>query len=154
VLESISPGSGTPNGFAQVTIAGTNFEVGARVLFDGRAGTQLRVIDSNTLTVLTPAQPAGAVDVKLINPDGQEAMLTDGWTYASSQPPGDVGGGGGGNGGGGGGGSGGGSGSGSGGGGSFGADALALLGLVLWRARRRLWRDALVPAQNRNVARA
>ena len=153
-LESISPGSGTPNGFAQVTISGTNFEVGARVLFDGRAGTQLRVIDSNTLTVLTPAQPAGAVDVKLINPDGQEATLTDGWTYASSQPPGDVGGGGGGDGGGGNGGGGGGGSGGGGGGGSFGADALALLGLVLWRARRRLWRDALVPAQNRNVARA
>jgi hypothetical protein len=140
VLTSISPDEGTPQGFAKVTLEGTNFEAGIRALFGDRPGSQLRVLDSTTLTVLTPAQPAGVVDVKIINPDGQEATLTDAWTYEAPQPPGGGGGGdgGGGGGGGGGGSGGGGSGAGSGGGGgSFGADLLAALALTLWLAGRR-----------------
>ncbi len=56
-----------------------------QVQFDGIDATNITYVDPNTLTAVTPAHAAGAVDVTVINPDSQSATLTDGYTY--STPP-------------------------------------------------------------------
>jgi uncharacterized membrane protein YgcG len=124
-LASITPATGAPEGYTEVTLTGVNFEKGSRVLFDGQFGTHVRVIDSTTLVAFTPAQPEGVVDVRIVNLDDQESLLADAWTYQAA-------GGGSGGGGSGGGGSGGGGSGGSGGGGGGALDPLLLLLLGGW----------------------
>jgi hypothetical protein len=129
-LASITPATGAPEGYTEVTLTGVNFEKGSRVLFDGQFGTHVRVIDSTTLVAFTPAQPEGVVDVRIVNLDDQESLLADAWTYQAAG--GGSGGGGSGGGGSGGGGSGGGGSGGSGGGGGGALDPLLLLLLGGW----------------------
>ena len=124
VLATLSPGIGEPEGFEEVTLDGSNFEVGARVMFGSRFASRVNVVDSSKLTLVTPAQPAGTVDVTVINPSDEQVSLSDAWVYRAPEPP--TGGGGNGGGGNGGGNTGGGGGSG-GGGGAFGPLALALI---------------------------
>lgn len=144
-LTGVSPASGNVDGYEEVTIEGVNFEQGMRVLFGGKPARQVRAIDSTTLTMLSPAQPEGVVDITVVNRDSAEATLSGAWTYESASSGGGGGGsGGGGSGGGGsgGGGSGGGSGGGTsgegGGGGANDPAILLLLGIALLsRARQR-----------------
>ncbi len=134
-LVELSPAEGEPSGFTEVTVTGTDFETGIEVLFAGRPGTEIVVVDSTTLTVRTPKSPAGTVDVKVVNPDGQESLLAGAWTYqaavAPPPPPPPTGGGGGGN-----------SGGGSGGGGALNPLAVLLLWITVGIGRSRRWVSA------------
>ena len=94
VLATVSPGTGEPSGFEEVTLVGVNFEQGMRVFFGGKPGTQVRVTDSTTLTVLTPAQSEGTVDITVMNRARDEATLADAWTYEAAGSGGGGGGGG------------------------------------------------------------
>ena len=64
-----------------VTIIGTNFQSGARVSFDRFAATDTKFVSRTQLECTTPAQPAGLVDVTVINPDGQSAQARDAFTF-------------------------------------------------------------------------
>jgi hypothetical protein len=64
-----------------VTISGTNFAGGADVKFDGTDATNVTVVNSTTITADTPAHAAGAVDVEVINTDGQSDTMINGFTY-------------------------------------------------------------------------
>lgn len=79
-LSSISPKSGFTNELKNVTIAGSNFLNGARVFF-GETSVQVRFDSASSLTVTAPKLTAGAVAVKVVNPDGKEAVLANGYTY-------------------------------------------------------------------------
>ena len=60
------------------------------VSFDGVAATSVHVVNSTTVTAVTPAHAAGPVDVAITTPAGN-ATLTDGYTYlvtAVGQPSG------------------------------------------------------------------
>jgi hypothetical protein len=118
-LTRLSPASGAEKGFTEVTLTGANFESGAQVLFDKNQGTQLRVVDSTKITVLTLAHAAGAVDVTVINPDNQQSVLVGSWIYVATKKPDPVSNSGGG-------------GSGEGGGGSLVPGTLMLLSIMLW----------------------
>ena len=85
-VSSITPNSGTTAGGTSVTINGTNFNSGATVSIGGIAATNVAVVNSTTITALTPAHTAGTVNVSVTNPDAQSATLTSGFTYTS--PPG------------------------------------------------------------------
>jgi len=85
-IHGISPNIGTVGGGSSLTIAGVGFERGAIVKLDNTAlPTHPFNSDSTTLRATASPHAAGSVDVMVINPDGQIATLTRGYTYA---PPG------------------------------------------------------------------
>jgi hypothetical protein len=80
---SVSPNTGTTAGGTLITIAGTGFVTGASVTVGGSPATVVNVTSSNLLAAQTPAHSAGVVDVVVVNPDGQRATLTNGFTFVA-----------------------------------------------------------------------
>ncbi|MFN0146431.1 MAG: beta strand repeat-containing protein, partial [Dehalococcoidia bacterium] len=68
-ISTISPASGTTLGGTPVTISGTNLTGTTGVTFDGLAAS-LQAVTAAAVNVLTPAHAAGAVNVVLLNPNG------------------------------------------------------------------------------------
>ena len=62
------------------------FQQGATVQFGASAATAVTFTSAVSLTATTPAEAAGAVDVKVTNPDAQYAKRTDGFTYYGTHP--------------------------------------------------------------------
>jgi uncharacterized repeat protein (TIGR01451 family) len=86
-ITSISPMSGPAAGGTSVTITGMNFKSGATVTFGGNPGTSVVVVSATSITVVTPTMTAGPVNIVVINPDGQTATSTGGFTAAVVAPP-------------------------------------------------------------------
>ena len=85
-ITSLSVSSGPLAGGTAVTITGIGFTDTTSVTFDGIAGTGLVVVDDNTITVTTPAgTSAGAVDVEVIGPGGNDTLV-GGFTYIDGSP--------------------------------------------------------------------
>jgi len=84
-ITSVTPAEGEMVGGNQIAIVGTNFLKGAIVYInDKEASTYFS--SSGKLTAKVPAsETSGSVSVKVVNPDGTEAILTDGYTYLA--PP-------------------------------------------------------------------
>ncbi|MFL5300412.1 MAG: IPT/TIG domain-containing protein [Anaeromyxobacteraceae bacterium] len=85
-ISRVSPPSGALGGGTRVTIVGANFAAGAEVSFGGAAGTVTSVV-AGAVQVVTPAHAAGAVDVRVTNPDLQASTLPAGFTFEASPPP-------------------------------------------------------------------
>src|SRR6185312_10449059 len=85
-VASISPTSGTANGGTPVTITGANFLAGATVNLGGAAATNVTVVSSSSITATTAAHAAGVVNVTVTNTDAQVGTLTNGYTYAGTNP--------------------------------------------------------------------
>jgi CSLREA domain-containing protein len=83
-ISSISPSRGLPQDGTKVVVKGAGFLSGATVRFGGINATSVSVVDSNTLTAITPAHAAGVVDVIVINRSGSSGTLSRGFTYTSS----------------------------------------------------------------------
>ena len=79
-VTSLSPNNGPTAGGTAVTITGTNFGAGATVTFGGAAATNAVVVNSMTITAMTPAGSAGAVTVT-VTVNSQSGSLTNGFTY-------------------------------------------------------------------------
>lgn len=80
-IKTISPKTGIYKGGTTVTISGKNFMTGAKVYFDGVEATVDKYFKSY-IRVTTPfINKSGAVDVKVVNPDGTECEVTGGYTY-------------------------------------------------------------------------
>jgi hypothetical protein len=90
-VTGVSPSSGSTAGGTVITITGSNFVTGATVLVGGSSATSPSVINSTTMTAVTPAHTAGAAGVWVTDPDGQYGGQSNIFTYTSG------GGGGGGN---------------------------------------------------------
>src|ERR1043165_2362199 len=86
-IQSIVPNSVPPSTVQNVTINGSGFTTGATVKFGTLSGTNVVVVDSTKITVDTPSSPAGTVDVTVTNPDGSDATLIAGFSFASNPPP-------------------------------------------------------------------
>jgi reprolysin-like metallo-peptidase family M12B/IPT/TIG domain-containing protein len=84
-LTSIEPTLGAGAGGTGVTLTGTNFVNGATVLFGGVPATSVTFNGATSLTALTPAHSAGAVDVTVTNPNQVSATLRAAFTYL--EPP-------------------------------------------------------------------
>jgi hypothetical protein len=79
----VAPSIASIAGNSRVSIYGTGFVSGATVTFDGIPATGVTVVDSRSITVVTPAMAAAKkVDVVVINADGQRAVGTASFTYA------------------------------------------------------------------------
>jgi len=83
-LLAVVPNEGDLAGGQTVKLVGANFADGISVTFGGVAATGVSVIDSNQLTLKTPAHAAGAVDVVAESSDGQSVTLTGGFTYTTT----------------------------------------------------------------------
>lgn len=81
-VSSISPTTGPAAGGTHVTITGTNFVTDAKVNIGGTPATQVNVASAISITAVTPAHATGAVDVQVVNSDGQKDQLTGGFTFS------------------------------------------------------------------------
>lgn len=82
VINSIAPSSGPINGCQVVKIFGENFSSGLKVKIAGAEVIQAKLIDTNTIEILTPkSYSLGKKDVTVINPDGQTSTLPSGYNY-------------------------------------------------------------------------
>lgn len=79
-VSGVSPGNGAPTGGTSVTITGANFLSGATAQFGGVSATIVNVVNSNTITALTPSG-SGIVAVSVTNPGPETATLTGGYTF-------------------------------------------------------------------------
>lgn len=82
-LTGISPNSGTASGDTGVTLTGTGLTGATAVTFGGTPATSVHVVDSNTVTAVTPAHTAGVVNVIIDTPAGG-ATLVNGYTYVTT----------------------------------------------------------------------
>jgi len=86
----ITPASGSDAGGTLVTINGTNFQPGAVVLFGtapgGISGVNCTESGGTTITCLTPANVDGAVDVTVVNVDGQLNSAAAAYTFQNVTP--------------------------------------------------------------------
>lgn len=85
-ITSVTPGTGLTNGGTVVSIVGSNFLAGVTVKFGPNAGTGVSLIDSNNLTVTTPAGVVGAVNVVVQNTNALAATNLNGFVYVLPPP--------------------------------------------------------------------
>ena len=80
-----SSGGRVPNtGGTTVTITGTGFESGAAVTFGSLPGTSITLVNSNTLTAITPASPSSTVGVGVNNPDGNRVTNLNAFQFGNA----------------------------------------------------------------------
>ena len=84
-VTSCTPDSGSTAGGTAVTIAGANFTGATGVTFGGDAATSVSVVSDISITCVTPAHAAGAVDVVVTTSAGS-GTLTNGFTYINPAP--------------------------------------------------------------------
>jgi len=75
-----APTSGPPEGGTGITIKGMLFEDGATVSIGGALATNVDVVDSATITAVSPALTPGSLNpVTVTNPGGTAGTLPSGW---------------------------------------------------------------------------
>ncbi len=83
-VSAVSPSSGPAAGGTVVTVSGTGFTGATSVVFGNVAGTSLTVLSDTSLTVTSPAEGAGQINVHVITPSGRSPVVgTDLFTYAA-----------------------------------------------------------------------
>lgn len=83
ILTGINPASGSASGGTGVTLTGSGLTGATSITFGGIAATNINVVNSTTVTAVTPANAAGAVDVTITTPAGS-STLTNGYTYLAT----------------------------------------------------------------------
>ena len=83
---SISPDSGATSGGTTVTITGTNFAGPSAVTFGGQSATNVTVVNSTTITAVTPAHASGAFDVVVTSNGTILPPLSTKFTYGVANP--------------------------------------------------------------------
>ncbi|MED4754670.1 IPT/TIG domain-containing protein [Brevibacillus choshinensis] len=87
-ITKITPDNGLLPGGEIVTIEGANFVNGLKVYLGTNEAQVRTFFSSSKFTVIAPVAIAeGPVDVKVVNPDKQEAVKAGGYTYLASPPP-------------------------------------------------------------------
>ncbi|MBT2764786.1 IPT/TIG domain-containing protein [Paenibacillus sp. ISL-20] len=87
VIDSISPKEGLQAGGVTISIKGSNFSTGSKVYFNNTL-LQSSTYGTTEIKAIAPAwSNAGAVTVKVVNPDSQYDELENGFTYILPPPP-------------------------------------------------------------------
>ena len=82
VIGEILPTRGPTVGGTLAVIRGNNFRPGTQVSFGDNVAAFVKVVDSTTLTVVTPSNATAAkVNVVISSPEGQSTTFTDGFEY-------------------------------------------------------------------------
>jgi hypothetical protein len=85
-VASVSPATGNASGGLPVTITGTNFAAGATVSFGVSTASKVVVVNSTTITAVTPPHVAGSANVVVTNSAGDQGSLPNGFVYTSTPP--------------------------------------------------------------------
>ncbi len=80
-IARVSPAEGPTAGGTLVVVEGEGFQRGATLRFGAGAATDVVFLDATSIAGVTPPGPAGALDVSVVNPDGQTAIVPGGWRY-------------------------------------------------------------------------
>jgi PLD-like domain/IPT/TIG domain len=86
-VTSAMPSSGSLNGGTTITVEGSGFIPGAVVSVGGILCNTIIVVDSSTITAVTPAHALGSADVVVKNMDGQSDTLAGGFSYVAAPGP-------------------------------------------------------------------
>ena len=82
-ISRLSPASGPSAGGTSVTLSGANFHADCSLLFGGVPATDVAFVNSSSMTAVTPAHAAGAVDVAAMC--GAESFtLAGAFTYVAA----------------------------------------------------------------------
>jgi len=82
-INTVSPSAGSASGGTGFTLTGTGFSGVTSITFGGDAATSVHVVDSTTVTGVTPAHATGLVDVVITTPAGS-ATKTEAYTYETT----------------------------------------------------------------------
>ena len=80
-ITGISPTSGPSLGGTRVTLNGTGFEDGMEVFFGDQASADVNRFSQLSAEARTPTRAVGVVDVRVVNPDGEEFVLPGAFEY-------------------------------------------------------------------------
>lgn len=83
VLATVNPNAGAAAGGTGFVLTGVNLAGATSVTFGGVPATSINVVNSTTVTGVTPAHAVGVVDVVIATPAGG-ATLADGYTYMAT----------------------------------------------------------------------
>jgi hypothetical protein len=86
-VTGVVPNVGPTAGGTPVSILGSRFGAPATVAFGGTPATAVNVVNSTTITAVTPAHSLGAVGVTVTVPGGISSTLADGYFYFDPPPP-------------------------------------------------------------------
>ncbi len=81
VVMAVRPVLGSTAGGTALTIVGTGFAPGAKVVVGGERARQVEVLDSTRITALSPSHEEGVVDIVVRNPGMPAATLAQGYEY-------------------------------------------------------------------------
>lgn len=79
-INVVSPPSGSAAGGLAITLTGTGFTGATSVTFGGVPATSVNVVNSTSITAITPRHSPGVVDVVITTPSGSAAAI-NGFTY-------------------------------------------------------------------------
>ena len=83
-ITGVSPHAGPVAGGTTVTITGTNLTAVSNVTFGSKPASHFSLTSKNKITVITPAETARTVDVKVTTPGGtSRAVIADKYTYVA-----------------------------------------------------------------------
>jgi large repetitive protein len=86
-ITGVSPATGGTNGATTVTITGTDFTGATGVSFGSTPALSYTVNSATSVTAVSPAGSAGAVNITVTTPDGTSPVVSaDTFTYSSSAP--------------------------------------------------------------------
>ena len=86
-ITGVSPATGGTNGATSVTITGTDFTGATAVSFGSTPALSYTVNSATSVTAVSPAASAGAVNITVTTPDGTSPVVSaDTFTYPASAP--------------------------------------------------------------------
>ena len=81
VIRQIRPIEGPVDGGTEILVRGGNFRDGTTVFINGIEVEQLDSLSSTEIRLKTPPLPFGHKDIRVVNPDGQQVVQKQGFTY-------------------------------------------------------------------------
>lgn len=85
-VTAVAPATGDVAGGTLVRVTGTNFGAQTTVRFGGTASPSVTFVSATALDALAPAHGPGAVDVEVVNENGDTATLAGAFTYTRAAP--------------------------------------------------------------------
>jgi hypothetical protein len=83
-ITTVSPNTGSTAGGDTITISGSNFLSGATVNFGSSSAMSAQVSSATQIQAVTPAEPAGTVNVTVQNSDGQVATAANAYLFGTT----------------------------------------------------------------------